>query len=70
MKMKCLYCNGELNVTQSVFHADRKGIHLTIDRLKGYKCEKCGEILVATPEMNLIQKTLSELEEAIEKQVA
>jgi YgiT-type zinc finger domain-containing protein len=68
--MKCLYCKGELKVTQDVFHADRKGIHLTIDRLKVYKCENCGEILVASPEVDLIQKTLIELEEAIEKQVA
>jgi len=68
--MKCLYCDGELKVTQDVFHADRKGIHLTIDRLKVYKCEKCGEILVDTPEVNLIQKTLRELDEAIERQVA
>jgi len=68
--MNCLYCNGTLSLSENIFHADRKGIHLTIDRLKVYKCDKCREILVATKEVNLIQKTLNELEKALESKVA
>ena len=68
--MNCLYCNGKLISTKDVFHADRKGIHLTIDHLNVYKCENCGEVLLATAEVDLIQKTLSKLEEVLENKVA
>jgi len=68
--MKCLYCNGHLKPSEEVYHADRKGIHLTIDRLKVYKCDKCGEILVGTQEIKLIQNTLSNLEQNLVYKVA
>lgn len=68
--MKCLYCDGNLKLSEEIFHADRKGIHLTIDRLKVYKCSKCGEILIGTPEVKLIQNTLSDLEKNLESKVA
>ena len=68
--MKCLYCNAELVRTKDVFHADRRGIHLTIDRLDVYKCSKCGEILVDSNEVDLIQKALVELENGLEQKAA
>ncbi len=68
--MKCLYCDGNLSPSEEIFHADRKCIHLTIDCLKVFKCNKCGEVLVGTPEVKLIQNTLSDLEKNLESQVA
>ncbi len=68
--MECLYCSGKLKKQKDIFHADRKGIHLTIDELEVWKCEKCGEVLVETPEVELIQKTLIQIEEALNRKVA
>ena len=68
--MKCLYCEGELKKTETVFHVDREGIHLTIDKLAVYKCEVCGEIMLDTPEVKLIQKVLNQLENTLKRQVA
>jgi len=69
-KMECLYCSGNLKKSKEVFHVDRNGIHLTIDRLDVYKCEICGEILIETQEVELIQKILGQLDDALAKSVA
>ena len=68
--MKCLYCDGNLVLSKEVFHADRFGIHLTIDQLPVHKCEKCGEILLDTKEVILIQETISELEKSLDIKAA
>ena len=68
--MECLYCSGNMKKSKEVFHVDRSGIHLTIDQLNVYKCEVCGEILVETQEVELIQKVLGQLDEALSKRVA
>ncbi|OFZ18292.1 MAG: hypothetical protein A2Z20_11640 [Bdellovibrionales bacterium RBG_16_40_8] len=68
--MKCLYCNGDMVLIKDIFHADRFGIHLTIDHLPVYKCVNCGEILVETEQVKLIQKTLSELEDSLGRKAA
>ncbi len=68
--MECLYCSGNLKKSKEVFHVDRNGIHLTIDQLGVYKCEICGEILVETQEVELNQKILSQLDDALAKRVA
>jgi len=68
--MKCLYCDENLVLTKDVYHADRLGIHLTIDQLPVYKCDKCGEILLDEREVKLIQKILSELENTLKQKAA
>ena len=68
--MKCVYCDGTIVLTNEVFHADRSGIHLTIDHLPVYKCEKCSEILLSTNEIKLVQKTLTELEKSLNQKAA
>ena len=68
--MKCMYCGGELKKTKDTFHTDRKGIHLTIDKIDVYKCTICGEIMVDTPEVKIIQDTLLHLEKALSNRVA
>ena len=68
--MDCLYCDGKLHKTKDVFHADRKGIHLTIDEHELWKCEKCGEVLLESKRVKLIQKMLVDIENALGKKVA
>ena len=68
--MKCLYCNGNLILTKDVYHADRFGIHLTIDQLPVFKCDTCGEVLLDTKEVKLIQKILSELDNSLKQKAA
>ena len=68
--MECLYCSGNMKMSKESFHVDRSGIHLTIDQLNVYKCEVCGEILVETHEVELIQKVLGQLYEILSRRVA
>ena len=68
--MKCLYCEGELKPSKEVYHVDRNGIHLTIDDMRVYKCDRCGEILVPGEEVETLQTALQQLEKAIRKEVA
>lgn len=68
--MNCLYCNGKLIKTKDVFHVDRQGIHLTIDEIDVYKCNTCGEIMIDTKEVALIQDTLVKLEKVLNARVA
>jgi len=68
--MDCLYCSGKLELVQDVYHADRGGIHITIDQLPVYKCIQCGEIMLSGDEVRSIQKTLLELEKMLTQKAA
>jgi len=68
--MKCLYCDGDLELATDVYHLDRKGIHLTIDDMQVYKCNRCGEIMIPGEEVQALQDILRQLEDSIQREVA
>ena len=60
-----MYYNGDLIQIKDLFHADRTGIYLTIDELDVLKCTMCGDVMIDSQKVDLIQKTLTELENSL-----
>ncbi len=41
--MNCMYCSGNMERGIAPFHTDRKGYHITLDRIPAWVCGQCGE---------------------------
>jgi YgiT-type zinc finger domain-containing protein len=61
--MRCMHCQGQLRRDAVPFHIDRKGCHVTLDRVPAWVCEQCGEPLFAETEVVTIQEIIRSLEE-------
>ena len=68
--MKCVYCQGKMKRGVAPFHIDRKGYHLTMDRIPAWVCSQCGEAYFDEVEVEAIQETLKALDHQSEKMVA
>lgn len=64
-KMKCLFCNGEMEKTSVSYTVDRKGYHLFIEKIPGYVCSQCGEKHFEEKEVAAIQNMIKALEEKL-----
>jgi len=49
------------------FHTDRKGYHITLDRIPAWVCARCGEVYFDEPEVEAIQEVLCTLDQRTEK---
>jgi YgiT-type zinc finger domain-containing protein len=49
------------------FHIDRKGYHITLDRIPAWVCTQCGEVYFDESEVEAIQEVLCTLDQRIEK---
>ncbi len=56
--MTCLHCHGEMERGTAPFHVDRKGVHLSLDRVPAWVCKQCGEPYFEEAEVNSIQAIL------------
>jgi YgiT-type zinc finger domain-containing protein len=65
--MNCIYCQGKMEKSIAPFHVDRKGYHLTMDRIPAWVCSQCGETYFDETEVTAIQETLRALDEQSEK---
>lgn len=65
-KMKCLFCNGEMEKTTASYTVDRKGYHLFIEKIPAYVCSQCGEKYFEEREAEAIQKMIKALEEKLQ----
>ena len=61
--MKCMHCRGEMKPGTTPFHIDRKGCHVTLDRVPAWVCEQCGEFYFEEKEVSAIQALVKALEE-------
>ena len=52
------------------FHIDRKGYHLTMDRIPAWVCNQCGEAYFDEAEVEVIQGALGALDQQSEKLAA
>ena len=68
--MNCMYCQGKMKRGIAPFHIDRKGYHLTMDRIPAWVCTQCGEAYFDEAEVESIQKTLKALDQQSEKMAA
>ncbi|MBI3989549.1 MAG: YgiT-type zinc finger protein [candidate division NC10 bacterium] len=60
--MECIHCKGELERSKAPFTVSRKGYHVVWDAIPAWICRQCGEPLLESREVELIQKALEVLE--------
>ena len=65
--MNCMYCSGNMVRGIAPFHTDRKGYHITLDRIPAWVCAQCGEVYFDKPEVEAIQEVLCTLDQRTEK---
>jgi YgiT-type zinc finger domain-containing protein len=68
--MNCIHCQGKMKRGIAPFHVDRKGYHLTMDRIPAWVCSQCGEAYFDEAEVEAIQETLNALDQQTEKMAA
>lgn len=61
--MKCLHCRGEMKRGAAPFHIDRKGCHLTLDKVPAWVCSQCGELYFEAAEVDAIQDLIQSVEQ-------
>ena len=61
--MKCVYCQGEMRRGTTVFHVDRSGCHLVLDKVAAWVCEQCGEAYFDEKGVDAIQDLVKMIEE-------
>jgi len=65
--MNCMYCQGKMESGNAPFHIDRKGYHLTLDRIPAWVCTQCGEVYFDEHEVEAIQEVLGALDQRTDK---
>ena len=60
--MECLYCKAQMKKGTASFSIDRNGYHISWDAIPAWVCEQCGESLLETQEVDIIQDTLAVLD--------
>jgi len=65
--MNCMYCQGKMERGIAPFHIDRKGYHLTLDRIPAWVCTQCGEVYFDEPEVESIQEVLRALDQQTDR---
>ena len=65
--MNCFYCGGNMERGIAPFHVDRKGYHITLDRIPAWVCAQCGEVYFDEPEVEAIQEVLCTMDQRTEK---
>ena len=61
--MKCMHCQGEMKKGVTPFHIDRKGCHLTLDKVPAWVCTQCGEPYFEEAEVDAIQDLIQSVEQ-------
>jgi len=49
------------------FHIDRKGVHLSLDRVPAWVCKQCGEPYFEAAEVDAIQAILKAIDKQAER---
>lgn len=68
--MKCMHCQGTMELSTAPFHIDRKGYHLTLDSVPAWVCQQCGEVFFEESEVDSIQEIIQAVEDRTEKLLA
>jgi YgiT-type zinc finger domain-containing protein len=60
--MECSYCKAQMKKGTAPFSINRNGYHISWDAISAWVCEQCGESLLETQEVNIIQSALAVLD--------
>ena len=61
--MKCMYCQGAMKRGGVPFYIDRKGYHVTLDKVPAWVCDQCGEAYFGEKEVDAIQDLIQSVEQ-------
>jgi YgiT-type zinc finger domain-containing protein len=61
--MKCIHCGGKMKLGKIPFHIDRKGCHVTLDKVPAWVCGQCGEAYFEEKEVIAIEELIEALED-------
>jgi len=61
--MKCIYCKAEMRRGTAPFYIDRKGLHITLDKVPAWLCPQCGETYFEEKEVDSMQALVKAIEE-------
>lgn len=64
--MKCIHCRDEMERGTAPFHVDRKGYHLTFDRVRAWVCTQCGELYFEEAEADAIQAVIRAFDDRLD----
>jgi len=53
--MKCMHCQAEMERGTTVFHIDRKDLHVSLDRAPAWVCPQCGEVYFEAKDVEQMQ---------------
>lgn len=56
--MKCIHCQGTMELKTAPFQIDRKGYHLSLDAVPAWVCNQCGEAYFDEAEVAKIQDVI------------
>jgi YgiT-type zinc finger domain-containing protein len=62
MVTRCIHCQGTMKRGRAPIHIDRDGCHVTIDNVRAWICEQCGEPLFEEQEVEAIQDIVKAVE--------
>ncbi len=62
-----MYCRWNMERGIAPFYSDRKGYHITLERIPAWVCAQCGEVYFDKPEVEAIQEVLCTLDQRTEK---
>jgi len=68
--MKCIYCQAEMKRGTTMFHIDRKHVHVSLDKAPAWVCPQCGEAYFEERDIELMQdmiRTIERQAQAMEK---
>jgi YgiT-type zinc finger domain-containing protein len=60
--MRCIHCQGRMKKSIAPFHIDRRGYHLSLDKVPAWVCSQCGEPYFEEREVKTIQQLLLQID--------
>ena len=61
--MKCIHCHGQLRRGSAPFSIDRRGYHISWDKILAWVCVQCGEAQFEAREVEIIQRALATIDQ-------
>lgn len=65
--MKCMQCQAEMQRGTTVFHIDRKNLHVSLDKAPAWVCPQCGETYFESQDVERMQDLVRAVEDKARK---
>lgn len=58
-----MHCQAEMKRGTTVFHIDRKHVHVSLDKAPAWVCPQCGEVYFDEKDVELMQEMIRDIEQ-------